>query len=1290
MNNIFYLLYVFFNRHKKIFFAAFFTLLAISLYFVCRIKLHEDIMGVIPKNKEVNQVNKAFEDFRLGNRLVLHLYYRDKGSADPQGLIAAAHQLNDSLQGNYAAYIDDVKLEFPDSNIELLYNYYNAHLPVYLEEADYQRIEERTSEKGIQETVAANYKALMSPMSMVTKKMLLKDPFGFTSFPLERANKLRMEDNIKLYQNHLLTADQQHLVFFIMLANPPGDTGKNGVFLNGLDGFAQQLQAKVPGLQVEYFGHAAVSAANAKQIKHDIMLTVGIAIIGLFIFISLFYRSLSIFFLALTPGIFGSVIAVAFLALYKGQVSAISLGVGSVLLGVTIDYALHFITHFKHEKNLKALFSDMAAPLLICCFTTAAAFFALIFISSDALADLGIFSGISIIGAALYTLLVLPQFIISGQEEKVKAVQGKNIVEKLVDLIASYPFHRRKWALGLFLVLSGIFLFTWRNYAFETNMLKLNFMPDNLATYEKNLNQISGYSSNSVYLVSKGKNLWEALEAEKAVKNKLQGLQDKGLIKDYLAVSNMVPPRSVQQERLQRWNNYWKSRDPDKVLTGFYKGARETGFQTTAFSGFEQSLKSKPALMEAADVEPLLSVFGDDFIMRKGDSVSVISTARLDIANKEAVLKELSTLEGALILDKGYFTSRLIDLLQEDFNVLVNIDSVIVFLVLLIIYGRFELAVVAYAPIILSWLWILGLMGLFGLKFNIVNIVITTFIFGLGVDYSVFVMQGLTQRYKQGVNHFLSYKRSIIVSAVTTLIGIGVLAFGQHPALRSIAALAIIGNLSVIFLIFTIQPVLYDFLILKRKEKGLLPFTLSSLLLSTFAFLYFLSGCMLLMVFRLVLFMPLGSLKFRKRIFHFIMMLFCRSLIYIMANVRKEVVGLGNIDFSKPSVIISNHHSFLDIVLLLMFSPKVVMVTNSWVYNSPFFGLAVRFADFIDATKGVENQLDKIGNLVKEGYSIIVFPEGTRSASAKIGRFHKGAFYLANEFKLDIQPVILHGTDYTMPKKDGFYLRNGNVTVKFLPRIKYGDPAFGTTYTEQTKLISRYFKAEYQQLRDQQEYPAYFKETLIKNYIFKGPVLEWYLRVKYRLEGSYNLFHDLVPKTGKVIDLGCGYGFMSYALALSSENRSVLGIDYDFGKIEVAKNCPVVPANLAFDHGDVTTYPYGEADTFIVSDVMHYLVPEEQVNLLNNMAAKLLPGGKIIVRDGDSSKQERHKGTKLTEVFSTGTGFNKTKNELHYLSKDLIEDFALANNFELEIIDNTKLTSNTVFVLMQQETDGKV
>ena len=72
------------------------------------------------------------------------------------------------------------------------------------------------------------------------------------------------------------------------------------------------------------------------------------------------------------------------------------------LLGITIDYSLHIMTHYKHNSDSKTLFREITKPLIMSCTTTAIAFLCLLFVKSDVLKDLGIFAGITVIVSGVF------------------------------------------------------------------------------------------------------------------------------------------------------------------------------------------------------------------------------------------------------------------------------------------------------------------------------------------------------------------------------------------------------------------------------------------------------------------------------------------------------------------------------------------------------------------------------------------------------------------------------------------------------------------------------------------------------------------------------------------------------------------------------------------------------------------------------------------------------------------------------------------------------------------------
>jgi uncharacterized protein len=343
-------------------------------------------------------------------------------------------------------------------------------------------------------------------------------------------------------------------------------------------------------------------------------------------------------------------------------------------------------------------------------------------------------------------------------------------------------------------------------------------------------------------------------------------------------------------------------------------------------------------------------------------------------------------------------------------------------------------------------------------------------------------------------------------------------------------------------------------------------------------------------------------------------------------------------------------------------------------------------ADYYPIRHCVENNIELLTDRVRNGYSIVVFPEGTRSVDQNIKRFHKGAFFLAEKLQLDILPIMIHGSGYTMTKGD-FLLKNGHVTLKFLPRISLSDLRFGKGYSERTKKISRYFKEQYARLREEAEQPAFFLEQLRYNFIYKGPVIEWYMRIKLRIEHNYQMFHDLLPKNGKILDLGCGYGFMSYLLHFTSPGRRMVGVDYDEEKIEVANHCFSKDDRINFLEADIKHLTFESYDGIILSDVLHYLDPEEQKKLLSKCICHLNPSGVILVRDGDSDLESKHRKTKLTEFFSTRMfGFNKTSGQgLRFFSAGMVQEMAILRNMNCREINESKYTSNKLFVIEHTE-----
>lgn len=1287
MGTFFISIYNFFNARKWLLWLFTAFLFISAAFFAYKVKLEEDITRVLPQDPKIDRLNQFLQNSKFADKLAVMVSQQDSTApASPDSLTLAAEQFVAGLQQEtFVPYVSAITGRMEDTMLFSLLARVQSNLPLFLDAGDYKTLDSLTSPERVAGAMAYNYNTLISPAGMVLKKSIAADPLGMTWIGMKKLQQLQADDAWTLYDGYLMSKDQRNILLLITPKNGPNKTDPNKKFLTQLDHLIDSVSASHSGTSITYFGATAVAVGNAVQLRQDTLLTQGVTVLLLIVLIALFFRRKRAPLLVMMPVVFGALFSLAMVWWIQESISVIALGAGCVVLGVAVNYSLHVFNHYRHLPDIRQVLRDLAMPMTVGSFTTVGGFFCLQFVKSPMLQDVGLFAAFSLIGASLFSLIILPHFIAMGKAPAKDAPVKHNIIDRL----SNWRPERNKWLVIGILVLTVVFFFTAQRVRFESDMMRMNFMPEKLRSAEAQLNRLNDYTAQTVYMLSEGGNLNQALERRAIADTALNRLLASGAIKKTGGPGGLLLSTSAQQARINRWKNYWSPARVQSVMAALRQEGAKYGFKPEAFRQFEALITQDFAVTKPEE-SPLMELPSvSDFVTLQPGSASLSGVLKVDPARKNEVYAALDALPGTVVIDKQYTANRLAVVIRDEFNTIAWMTSALVFFALLLSYGRIELALITFIPMAISWVWILGIMGMFGIPFNIVNIILSTFIFGLGDDYSIFTMDGLLQEYKTGSKHLPSFKSSIFFSAITTVLGLGVLIFAQHPSLKSIALIAVIGILCVVVTSQVLIPFLFNFLIANRVAKNKRPpWTLWSWSKSMFSFFYFAFGALVLTGIGTILIRwnPFNKEK-GKKIYHKLLSRCTWSVLHVMGNTKKVTINAHKEDFKKPAVIISNHQSFLDILMSTSMHPNVVLLTNQWVYNSPIFGQVVKMADYYPVAGGAEESIDHLRDRAAQGYSIVVYPEGTRSQDTHIKRFHKGAFYLAEELQLDIIPAIIHGTAYCMSKGD-FLLKDGTMTMKIMPRIKAGDPAWGEGYAARTKSISRYFREEYRKLAESIETPAYYREQLIYQYIYKGPVLEWYMRIKTKMERNYEDFHRMLPEKGDIMDIGCGYGFMSYMLHFVAPERNILGVDYDEEKIAVAQHCYIRNEQVEFRAADITRFDIPEKDAYVMLDVLHYLKPEEQASLVRRCMDKLRPGGIIIVRDGDAAMEKKHRGTKLTELFSTKLlGFNKTSDHpLSFFSSATLRETVESHGGTLERIDQTKFTSNVVFIIRKRGT----
>lgn len=1281
MNDIFVRIYRFLLKHLAVTAVVSILLVAVSVFFVTRISFTEDVSTLIPRDERINAIADVFNSSELAERIVITFSLRDTTKVDEDKLLEGAELFYQSVTRD-SSLIEEIDFLVDQSTIMGLFDFVQENLPFYMDEADYQRLDSILSPEIIHAQVESGYRTLISPAGIATRKFFFSDPLNIASTALSKLSAFNIDENFEVYRGHIFTSDHKHLMMFINPQYPSSNTMENGRLADIISESTDSLEFAIPDLKVSAYGGTLVAVENSRQVKQDILVTVSMSIIFLCILFRLYFRKLRMIFMLFIPACIGGLIALLGVSLIMGEVSIIALGVGAILLCITIDYSLHIFAHAREANSVLESLKKVSMPVFLSALTTAAALLCIYVLRSEALKQLSLFSTLGILVSCLIALTALP---ILARNFK---FDSGNRGAELFDSLVKPDLHSRNILVGIVLILTVVFAVSVKRLGFNSDISALNYQSEELTAAQNDLMKISAQANSAVFVFSHGESLSEAIDKSEESLEFLNGIVKDGYARSLTSAVKLIPGSKTQQQKIERWTSYWTSEKKQMLRSALIEAGKSFKIKEEAFGRFYSLLDAEFEVKDASHFSPVIDAFLKNFISESGGEYYVASVLKAEPDKKPQLINVLTDDPELVIFDQQLMINRLLDILREDFNRLSWLSMLIVFVILLLFFGRMELAVVTFIPILTGWIWTLGIMGLTGIEFNIFNVIISSLIFGLGLDYSILLVSGMIDNYKYGGDHLPRYKVSVLMSALTTIGGFGVLVFAGHPAIKSIALVSIIGISSVLIISFILTPRLFRYLVYSKGVRRRQPLCFADAALSGATLIGFLVLALILtLLVPLLAVLPISRVS-KKAAMAYLIHQSSKLVVAMVFPIKKCVIGKEKADVSKPAVIISNHQSHLDLAILLAHYPKLIVFTNRWVYYNVFYGAFIRFADYYPAFKGFEQGVDFLRDRIANGYSILIFPEGSRSADGKIHRFHQGAFAVADALGLEIQPVMMHGAHHVLPKSE-FLLRRGQISLKFFDKIKPQGSmtSGGISYLSQAQELTAFYRREFAALSAELETTDYMRMPLIHRYIFKGPVLEWYMRVKLNLEKDYRFFNEIVPRDARIIDVGCGYGFLSGMLALTSSGRTITGVDYDEEKIMMARNAFLDRPSVSFRCMDIAKEELPEGDVYIFSDVLHYLPENTQRSTVEACLRRLPAEGMIIIRDADTDRKKGTYFTKLTEFFSTKLlKFNKTDYGLTFVSGSLVKELARNEGFECKVYDNAYLgTSNMTYVITKQQ-----
>lgn len=1162
MRKFFLSIYQYFERRP-----AFMWILLGIVVILCglsalRLNFVEDIGSFLPNNKENAQVNYAYEHLGGDNKLVVNIAMANPDQETDYALLTeAADQVSLAIQERDTnGLIKNILSEIDETQINEVMSFVIDNMPYFLTEEDYARMDTMLTPAYLSRQLGNDKQLLASPVAMM-RPMIQRDPLFFSSNVLQSLNAFKMDDTYQTEESHIFSKDGKEAIVVINSNFPLSETKNNGKLIQLIDQVLKEVEQSYEGqLHLSSFGASQVSLTNSLQIKKDSFFAIGLSLIFILALLIYYYRNFRSILLIVVCITFGGIFALGLIALLKTTVSVIAIGVASIIIGIAINYPIHVLSHFKRTDDKETIIREVVTPLLIGNITTVGAFLSLLFISSDAMKDLGLFAALLLIGTILFVLIFLPHLMGKQYQSTHRDLAFRSVAEFRPENIR-----------GLFWVVVALtvvfYIFSSRT-SFDTNMHHINYMTkEQKAAFEK-LRSEADTNVRTLYCIAEGQNLNEALSSYEQSSATLHALESNPYVKNISGIGNFLPSKEMQAERIQRWNKFWEGRR-DRFCSDLDHAASVNGFDPEAFTLCKEIINGEYTVQESDYFSIILDNLAANYIVIDSNKALVYSMLQVDKAHTQEIEDQLDNINGNIFaFTDSSIASRLVEALSHDFDYVLYICGIIVFIFLMFSFGRLEIAIMAFLPLFIAWIWILGIMGITGIQFNIVNVILATFIFGMGDDYSIFVTEGLIYEYAYGKKMLSQFKNSIILSASIMFIGIGMLIFAKHPAMKSLAEVIIIGMISVVLMAYIIPPIVFKWL--TTSYKGQLrkqPVTLRRIFISIIGFPYFFFGVCVLSVYGFFILRLGGRTDEHKYKYHKLLRKLLHSTAKIIPYSKFKVVNPQGEDFSKPAIIICNHQSHFDLLYTLSLTPKVIAMTNDWAWNMPLYRRILRNGDYLPASYGMDSNFVKVQEMVDKGYSILIFPEGTRSVEQNILRFHKGAFYLADKLQLDILPVILHGVGDIFPKHDPF-IHKGDITISIGERITPENETFrnGKEHLETARLFRQYYIENYRQIKKEAETPDYLYDIIYHNYIYKGKEVEHTCKQKLKLRDRLNEALANIPENGTMLYKNCGNGELSMMAAMLHRDVKITAYDANEDCIALAAHCVAVPENLTYTH----------------------------------------------------------------------------------------------------------------------------
>lgn len=769
-----------------------------------RLQIDTDILTALPPDDVVIQsARQVMQNHPHQNQIAMNITLTDLSVSDsppldpadwPDVLVNAAVKLEAALTAT--ELFESTSTNSRSTLLPLALQFITAHLPLLFTAEELQtQVAPRLTAEALQDHLDRQQHNLQHLSGIGQLALITQDPLELRYLVLARLRHLAPIEQARFHRDQLISPDGRHLLLMMKpraeAGQVPGPAALEYAFNEAAVGVIQTFADQGIDLEITPLGQYRMALDNEQIARRDVQRAITLATLGIALLLLVTFPRPACGLLALLPALAGSLLGLALYGLLFERISMLALGFGGAIIAITVDHGIAYSLFLDRPRPVQAREAARAvwAVGLLAALTTMGAFMLLTLSGFTILAQVGWFATLGIAFAFGWVHGILPVVIPFLPAAKRRPPR---VLQRVADgLLGGHS----RWRLILAAIIPLVLL-PFMRVNVDTDLRSLNTISPATRQAEALLARTWGDVMSHPLIVLEAPTLTELRNlADQAGFILDQAVEDRQLQSAFCGVQVFPGPERAERN-LKAWKDFWQTMEPGWPLR-FRELALAAGFTADAFQPFLDQIAIPPA---AADlhIPAELGILGGWF--QDESHQRWIQMGRLQPGpnyNPELLFEWLSTRQGVWLLDGPLFAARLGDYLARSFSLMLLIVGGGLVVGLLVFFADLRLTLLALAPVALALLGSLGTLGLLNRPLDIAGLMLMIVVVGLSIDYALFLIRA-HQHYGTDGHSASALGRvrlTVCLSALSSLLGFGVLALASHNLLQSAGLAAFLGIL---------------------------------------------------------------------------------------------------------------------------------------------------------------------------------------------------------------------------------------------------------------------------------------------------------------------------------------------------------------------------------------------------------------------------------------------------------------------------------------------------------------